>query len=188
MNQEPQRRFALREFKAISRAISTYEDLNLLIAHFVEGITRAFNVKGASILLYDEIEAQLFRVSSYGISENYLNKGPVFLRDKDDAFAKGEPVFVQNLKNDPRIQYPEAAQSENIRAILSFPIKTREAVVGLLRIYHSESIVLNSEDVDSITVLSLHLGLVIQENGLRNFLQLVCGAMASLPPRMRKGV
>jgi GAF domain-containing protein len=187
MYQEPQRRFYLKEFKAISRAISTYEDLNLLIDHFVEGVSRAFKVKGASIMLYDEAEDQLFRVSSYGISESYLNKGPVFLQDQDDAFAKGEPVFVQDLEKDPRVQYPEAAKSENIRAMLSFPIKCRQHVVGLLRIYHSEAIGLHPDDVDSICVLSLQLGLVIEENGFRNFLQLVIGAINSLPPRMRKG-
>ncbi len=188
MSQKPDRRFDLKQFKAISRAISTYEDLNILFSHFVEGVTRAFKVKGASILVYDEVEKQLFRVASWGISENYLKKGPVFLNVRDDAFDKGEPVFIQDLRNDPRVQYPEAAEEENIRSMLSFPIKSREAIVGLLRIYHSESIALNSDDVDSIAVLSLHLGLVIQETGLRNFLQMVCGAMTSLPPRMRKGI
>lgn len=187
MQQEPQRRFYLPEFRAISRAISTYEDLNLLIDHFVEGITRAFKVKGASIMLYDELEDQLFRVSSFGISEGYLRKGPVFLQDQEDAFAKGEPVFVQDLEQDPRVQYPEAARSENIHAMLSFPIKCREHVVGILRIYHSEAIQLHSDDVDSVCALALHLGLVIEDNGLRNFVQLVAGAIDSLPPRMRKG-
>ena len=56
MTQEPPRRIDLRAFKTISRAISTYEDLNILIHHFVEGVARAFKVKGASILLYDEVE------------------------------------------------------------------------------------------------------------------------------------
>lgn len=188
MSQEPPRRFGLKAFKTISRAISTYEDLNILIHHFVEGVTRTFKVKGASILLYDEVEQQLFRVSSFGMSEEYLNKGPVFLKDTDDAFVKGEPVFVQNLQSDPRVQYPQAAEAENVRAMLSFPIKSRNTVVGILRIYHSESIALNSDDVDSITILSLHLGLVIEENGLRNFVQMVCGAIAGLPPYMRNGL
>lgn len=188
MGHEPQRRFDLREFKAISRAVSTYEDLNILIDHFVEGFTRVFKVKGASILLYDETEKQLFRVSSFGISESYLNKGPVFLSEEDDAFLKAAPVFVQDLQSDPRVQYPEEAKTENIKAMLSFPIKSRKSVVGLLRIYHYESIALHPEDLDSISVLALHLGLVIEDNGLRNFLQMVCGAMSNLPLRMRKGL
>ncbi len=186
MDQEPLRRFDLREFKAISRAISTYEDLNILINHFVEGVARAFKVKAASIMLYDETEKQFFRVSSFGLSEEYLNKGPVFLWNQDDAYTKGIPVFMEDLQHDPRVQYPQAAVAENIHAMVSFPIKNREAVVGLLRIYHHAPIALHPEDLDSISVLALHLGLVIEESGLRNFLQIVCGAINSLPPRMRK--
>jgi len=188
MHQEPQKKFELREFKAISRAISTYEDVNILISHFVEGISRAFKIKGASIMLYDEVDGQLFRVGSYGVSDSYLNKGPIFLNPLDDALAKGEPVFVQDLQNDPRVQYPKEAQSENIQAMLSFPIKSRSTVVGLLRLYHSQSIALHADDIDSIGTLALHLGLVIEENGLRNFLHMVDTAIHTLPPRMRKSL
>jgi signal transduction protein with GAF and PtsI domain len=187
MNGEPQRRFNLKEFKAISRAISTYEDLNILMNHMVEGIARAFKIKGASIMLYDETEGQLFRVASSGLSDSYLKKGPLLLGEQDDAFVKGEPTFVPDMLNDPRIQYPEAARAEQIRCMCSFPIKSRGAVVGVLRIYHGEPIVLHPDDVDSISVMALHLGLVIEGSGLRNFLMLVSGAMASLPPRMRQG-
>lgn len=188
MSNEPQRRFYLREFKAISKAISTYEDINILINHFVEGISRAFKIKGASIMLYDEFEEQLFSVGSYGISESYLEKGPVFLKDQCDALTTGEPVFIQDMQNDPCVQYPEAAAAENIRAMLTFPIKNRGEAVGLLRIYHDESIYLHEDDVDAICVLALHLGLLIENNGLRNFIQLINGAMSTLPQRLRNGV
>lgn len=187
MNNAPQRKFDLRQFKAISRAISTYEDLIILVSHMVEGMARTFKVKGASIMLYDETEGQLFRVASFGLSETYLKKGPLLLGEHDDAFVKGEPFLVPDMMSDPRIQYPEAAQAENIRSMFSFPIKSRKAIVGLLRIYHSETIAWHPDDVDSISVMLLHLGLVIEENGLRNFLQTVSGAMANLPPRMRQG-
>ncbi|MBW2035292.1 MAG: GAF domain-containing protein, partial [Deltaproteobacteria bacterium] len=40
MNKEPDRRFYLKEFKAISHAISTYEDLNTLVRHLTEGTAR----------------------------------------------------------------------------------------------------------------------------------------------------
>jgi len=66
MNKEPDRRFYLREFKAISHAISTYEDLNTLIRHLAEGTARAFKAHGCSIMLLDERENQLFHMSSNG--------------------------------------------------------------------------------------------------------------------------
>ena len=187
MTQKTARRFYLREFKAISHAISTYEDLNVLFNHLAEGTTRSFNAKGCSIMLLDETENQLFHVGHCGISEGYLNKGPVFWDDKHSAVSTGEPVFIEDMQNDPRVQYPEAAAKEGIISMLSIPIRCREAVVGILRIYYSEPRTIDDEDVDSLCVLTEHLGLVIENNGLKNFLDQVKMAIESLPLRMLEG-
>jgi len=188
MSQKPVRRIFLREFRAISLAISTYEDFNLLANHIAEGICTSFSVKGCSIMILDERDQQLYRVSSYGISERYLSKGPVFLYSQDAAFVKGEADFIEDLQNDPRIQYPEEAGREGIVSMLSVPIKCRNFVIGLIRIYHSDKWILHDDDLDSFCVLAMHLGLVIENNGLRNFLEGVKVAMESLPPRMLTGL
>ena len=188
MNKEPKRKFYLREFKAIAHAISSYEDLNLLINHLVEGTTRTFEAKGCSIMLYDDREKQLFPVSSYGISEEYLGKGPIFADDKHSAFFTGEPVFVEDMQKDPRVQYPKAAAKEGIVSMQSVPIKNRKVVIGILRIYHSEKWRYNEDDVDALCVLAGLLGLVIENNGLKNFLDKVKVALDSLPLRMLEGL
>jgi transcriptional regulator with GAF, ATPase, and Fis domain len=188
MSQKSVRRIYLREFRAISLAISTYEDFNLLANHIAEGISTSFKVKGCSMMILDERDQQLHRVSSYGISDTYLKKGPVFLYSEDPAFVKGEPVFIENLQNDSRIQYPEQAAQEGIVSMLSVPIKCRESVIGLIRIYHSDKWILDDDDLDSFTVLAMHLGLVIENNGLRNFLEGVKVSMENLPPRMLTGL
>lgn len=176
----------LQEFKAISHAISTYDDFHLMINHVVEAIIRAFNVKGCSLLLLDESENQLFHVRSHGVSEEYLQKGALVVDDKYSAFVTGKPVFVENLQNDPRVQYPDAAAKEGFVSMLSFPIKCREAIVGLIRIYHSESWALHENDIDSFCVLAEHLGLVIENNGLKNFLDSIRSAVEGLPNRILK--
>lgn len=188
METSPERKLYLRQFKAISNAICNYEDLPVLFNHLVEGFGRAFKAKGCSIMLYDEQQKQLFHVSSYGISEAYLEKGPVFYDEAQCAFVKGEPVFVDDLKTDPRVQYPEAGLEEGFSSMASFPIKFREAILGIIRLYHSERIVFNDDDVGTILVILRQLGLVIEYNGLKNFLDMVKGAMSSLPPRMLKGL
>lgn len=187
MIQQSQKHFRLNHFKAISLAIAQYEDMDVLLNHFVEGLCRTFKLKAASILLYDEYESQLFRVAHYGISDKYLSKGPLFIDENDDAFIRGLPVLINDMQNDPRVQYGEEAQSEGIVAMLSFPIKRGNTVVGLIRAYHSEPIVLFDEDIDSISVLSQLLGIVIENNGLKNFLSQVRIAMSSLPMRLREG-
>jgi len=189
MKKEPVRKFYLKEFKAISHAISTYEDLNLLINHLAEGAGRAFKAKGCSILLLDDRENKLFRVASYGLSAEYSRKGPIFVKDESQAGTlTGKPVFIQDMQNDPRVQYPEAATKEGIVSMLSIPIKCRKETIGLLRIYHAKSLVFHEEDIDALCVLSEHLGLAIESNGLNNFLDKVKIAMGSLPVRMLEGL
>ena len=188
MSDKPPRTFNLKEFKAISHAISTYEDLNLLINHLAEGTSRTFDAMGCSIMLLDEREKRLVIVNSYGISDEYLQKGPLFVDDKFSAFTKGEPVFLKDIQNDSRIQYPEAAAKEGITSMLSIPIKSRDTPVGLIRIYHAEQKVINEEDIDTLQIMAEHLGLVIENSGLQNFLERVKIAMESLPLRMLEGL
>jgi len=188
MENPVERKFHLREFKTISHAISTYEDLPLLLKHIVEGLTRTFKIKGCCVLLYDEREKQLFCMASYGISNGYLTKGPIFVDNQQSSFFTGEPVFVNNLQNDPRIQYPETAAKEGFVALASFPIKYRDTIVGLTRFYHDHSITLHEDDVDSICILAQHLGLVIENNGMRNCIEEVRAAFENLPLRLLKGL
>jgi signal transduction protein with GAF and PtsI domain len=182
------RKFYLYEFKAISRAISTYEDLNVLFNHIAEGLCRTFNSKGCIIMLLDEGEKQLYQVSSYGISDEYLNKGPVLVNDINCDFIDDKPIIIEDMQEDKRVQYPKAALEENISAMLSVPIKCRKSIIGIIRLYNKESIMLHKDDIDSICILSYQLGIVIENNGLKNFFEGVKSSMISLPPRMLKGL
>lgn len=188
MSEGPARKFYLEEFKAISHAISTYGDLNLLVTHLAEGTTKTFNAKGCCIMLFDESENQLFTVSSYGVSDEYLSKGPLLVDNKSCAFVRGEPLFVEDLGSDSRIQYPDAAKKEGIVSMLSIPILFHSESIGVIRIYHSKVKKFSEDDIDALKILAEHLGLVIEYNGLRNFLDKVQMAVDGLPARMLKGM
>jgi GAF domain-containing protein len=184
MSQKWERKFYLSEFRSITRALSNYGELPMLINYMVEGISRTFEVQGACIMLYDEGEKQLFNVGSYGISEQYLTKGPVLVDQQYSSFFTGEPVLIEDLQNDPRIHYPDEADKENLHSMLSIPIKSGGAITGIIRLYHSEPIHLHDQDVESISVLAELLGLVIENHGLRNFLEEVKVATRNLPSRL----
>lgn len=187
MEEKLARRFYLREFRAISHAICTYEDLDLLMSHLVEGTTRTFEARGCSIMLLDEREKQLFHVRSYGISESYIRKGPVLIDDPYCAVCIGEPVYFRDIQHDERVQYPKAAAQEGIVSMLSVPIKSRSNVIGILRVYHGEDRQFHEADVESLQVIGEQLGLVIELNGLKNFLDSIKMALENLPLRLLEG-
>lgn len=183
-----ERKFHLREFKAISRAISNYGDLNILFNHIVEGLHRTFSIKGSCVMLFDERERQLFRVRSFGLSDEYVSAGPLLVESGDSAFFQKQPIFIEDMQDSPLIQYPEAVKKEGVKSMLSVPIIYGDNLLGLLRLYTAEVQYFNDEDIDSISTLCLQLAVVLEKNGLENFLEGVKAAMSSIPPRLLKGL
>lgn len=188
MGYAPEQKINLPQFRAISHAISTYEDVVLLGRHIVESICRTFDIMGASVLVFDDREQQLYYVCSHGLSEQYLRQTPEYVEGKFKEFVTGKPVYFENFQNDPRVECSEHAVSEGIVSMLSFPIKCRKDVVGLLKLYNNDNWMIHDDDRDSIKVLSEQFGLVIENNGLKNFLDEVRAVMSSLPLRMLPGL
>lgn len=188
MSQSPERKIDFEQFKSISRAITSYRDLNFLVNHLVEHICRAFAVRGSCILLYDDHEQALFRVASHGLSEAYLSKGPLPLDEVSSRLARGESVFIEDMQSDDRVLYPEAAREEGLISMLSIPVRYRTAFLGIIRVYHDQPWSLHGSDLDSFFLLGEQLGLVVENNGLKNFLEQVRTAICCLPRRMREGL
>lgn len=188
MGEKLVRKFYLKHFKAITDAVATYDDLHLLVNHLAEGTTLTFEAKGCSIMVLDEREKQLFPLGTFGVSEKYLEKGPLFINEEWSAFITGQPEIIHDLNSNPLIQYPQHAAEEGIVAMLTVPIVSRTLVIGLYRIYFGEPKYVHDEDVDSLMVLGKLLGLVIENYGMRNFVEGVKTAMGSLPLRMLKGL
>lgn len=186
MTGKPESRIRLMEFKAISYAISTYEDLSMLNRHLVEGVCSAFRIKGCSIKLYDDREKELFRVASCGLSSNYLKNEPIIVTGENQECLNGEVIFYQDIRHDTRVVNPDAAEKEGIVSMLSVPIKYGDAVLGVLKMYHNAPWILHEDDLDSFTVFARLLGLRIEYTGLRNFFETVKAAAGSLPLRMIK--
>jgi sigma-B regulation protein RsbU (phosphoserine phosphatase) len=93
-------------------------------------------VKACSIRLLDEEAGDLKMRSTYGLSEEYRNKGPV---SKDDpvieaAFA-GEAVVLDDMRVDGRVKYKEATMQEGLVSQLTVAMQFRGKAIGVLRLY-----------------------------------------------------
>ena len=102
----------------ITNAISHSKDQEEIALMTVEGITTAMHVKGCTLFLVNRKNHELKVAASYGLSHNYLNKGPLSaLKSISDSLQDG-PVAIYDVTDDPRIQYAEEAKEEGIASIL----------------------------------------------------------------------
>ena len=136
--------------KTINSSLNLAEVLNLIS----ENVVKALNVKACTVFLWDREKNSLEVSATHGLSESYLQKGPV-LADKSIAETLGgESVFIYDAGNDPRIQYPDEAKKERIASILSVPISVKTQIIGVLRIYTAEERNFNEDENEFIAALT----------------------------------
>jgi signal transduction protein with GAF and PtsI domain len=145
----------------ITKAMSMSRDPEEVISLTVKSIKKALNIKGASLFLINSDTNELELVASDGLSKRYLKKGPLStLRSIAESLQDG-PVAIYDVTDDPRIQYPEAAQKEGIASILAVPIYVRGEVVGAMRVYTDEPWEFTLEDVNFVQGLAQMGGMLI---------------------------
>jgi len=144
--------------KELSSSLVTDEVLNSM----VESITRAIGAKGGSLMLFTPDKKQLLHTISYGLSNDYLRKGPVRAGTIISEVLQGKPVAIENVAEDSRLQYKEQALREGIASILSIPLMPWGEVTGILRIYASEPRRFSAEDIDFLSALA-NLGAIALE-------------------------
>lgn len=126
-------------------------------------LAAALGLKGASIRLLDENKSTLQLVASHGLSEKYLQKGPVSARKNLAKVLFGQkPIVIQDVGADKRVQYRRMKQEEGIVTILSVPIKTKENAIGVLRLYSAAERKFTKDEIMLVTALAYLGGLAIQ--------------------------
>ena len=100
---------------------------------------------------------------SYGLSQKYLDKGPVSaLRSISSSLQDAQPVAIYDINDDPRIQYPDAAKKEGIASILAVPIIMGEHIIGSLRVYTAEPWEFGLNDVNFVQAVAQIVGMALE--------------------------
>ena len=150
----------------VSKAISHSKDPEEVILMTVDSIKSALQAKGCTLFLMNRQTNDLEVAASFGLSEEYLNKGPVSaFRSIAQTLAEG-PVAVYDVTDDPRIQYPEEARQEGISSILSVPVLAGGHIIGALRVYTAEPWEFDMEDINFVQAMASMAGMAIDMSRL----------------------
>ena len=156
----------------VTKAISHSKDPEEVALMTVESIKTALDVKGCALFLINRKNNELQLATSHGLSDEYINKGPISaLRSIAQSLEEG-PVAIYDVMDDPRIQYPNEARKEGIASILSVPIVVSGNLIGAIRVYTSEPWEFTLEDVNFVQSIAQIAGMAInmarQTKGLKS--------------------
>ncbi len=122
--------------------------LQEVLDKLAEAAVKIVGVKACSIRLLDEKAGELKMRSTYGLSDQYRNKGVVSKNDTviKAAFA-GEAVVLDDMRVDRRVKYQEATIREGLVSQLTVAMQFRGEAVGVLRLYSPEPKHFDKDDI-----------------------------------------
>lgn len=148
-------------FINVSNAIAHSKEPEEVALMTVEGIKTALDIKGCALFLLNHKTQELEVAAAFGLSEQYLNKGPISALHSIAKSLKDGPVAISDVLDDPRLQYPEEAKEEGIASILSVPIQLHGKILGALRVYTAEPWEFTLSDVNFVSGLAQIAGMAI---------------------------
>lgn len=127
----------LRIVHGVSELLAGKLDLQQILDRTVRQVVEVMAVKACGIRLLNVDTGELVIRAVHNLSDEYLSKGAVMLRDNaiDSAAFAGETVTVDDAATDPRIRYPDNARREGIVSGLCAPMTYRGQTIGVIRVY-----------------------------------------------------
>jgi sigma-B regulation protein RsbU (phosphoserine phosphatase) len=158
--------------KQIERDEQIYQLTTLVAGNFslqealdklAEAAVRITSVKACSIRLLDEETGDLKMRSTYGLSEEYQSKGPVY---KDDPVVKaafaGQAVVLDDMRVDGRVRYKDATIKEGLVSQLTVAMKFRDKPIGVLRLYSPKPKQFHDDDISLARAVSSQCAVAIR--------------------------
>ncbi len=150
-------------YDQIRSEIASTLELKKVLGTATEGVTRLLGAQGATLSLVDKKLQQLRLLSSFGLTVDYLKKGPIDLfKSIPETCLNQQCSVISDVEHDARLQYPQAALREGIRSILSAPLVAQGNTVGVLRAYATQPKTFTQEEIDYFVRLADLSSLCIQ--------------------------
>jgi len=152
----------IRIFTSIAEGLNESLDIKVIMERLSVDMANALNVKAVSVRLIDKEKGILEMVASYGLSNEYLNKGPVRIEKSVTQALAGKTVMITNATTNKEVQYRNEKKKEGIASILTVPIRIKDEIIGVMRYYSekerefSEGEVMLAEAVASLGGLAIH--------------------------------
>jgi len=149
-------------FKAlyeIARELNHKIEPDRVLSVITENVTTAMAAKACSVLLLTLDKKELIHRAWYGLSDQYVKKGPLATDVALSAVLRGQTQAILDITRDIRIHYRDEAVREGIASILSVPIQREGNVVGVLRVYSGTVREFSAEEVDFLSAVA-NLGAV----------------------------
>ncbi len=149
-------------FVEVTKTITTTKNIDDMFALITQKLPETMHVDAATIRLLDMSGKKLALRGASGLSEDYLNRGPIDHEEPVFKALKGSPIVIADAAHDPRIQYVEATRKEGIQSILVVPISIRGRIIGILRVLAKTKRSFDQDEINFVAALGEQCGIAVE--------------------------
>ncbi len=160
-------------FKIIKNAMGHSSELDVMASSLVQLLTGSLDIKGCALFILNPERRELDTLTTFGLSMNYLNKGSISTDKSISTLYKHKPVVISDVTDTDQLQYPEDAEKEGIKAIVSLPIVFSGKIIGALRLYSHKPWVISENDLETLLLFADHVGMAMMYTRLLNAFKIV---------------
>lgn len=160
-----------RQFSSIQEQLSAIDtvsnlltssnfDLDSLLEEIMESTAKTLDVDACALRLYNPSRGEMVLRAVYGLSENYLTKGPIraeesiyqeMIKNRDQG---GSVVEIYDVARDDRVQYHNEAIREGIHSMLAIPLLRDGRVIGAISVYTLQPHNFNEKEIRTLKILA----------------------------------
>ena len=146
----------------VGQSISSILDLDHLLNHIIDMISKTFGLRYIAILLYDEKKKELYiRATGSRITERVRRIRLPVKKKKGisvRAFQTGKVYYAPDVSKDPYyVQYLKSTRSN-----LAIPLKVRDRTIGVLNIESSRKDAFDPETIGILTSIAAQAAIAIE--------------------------
>jgi signal transduction histidine kinase len=157
----------LQALNESARTVNSTLELGQVLDHLVTSTAHVMRVRACSIRLLDKTGKQLEPAAAYGLSQEYLDKGPIILEQSplDREVLAGKVINISDIRQSSLLQYPDWAVQEGIFSMVSAPLIGKSRPLGILRAYADGRDRFTPDDEAFLTAIAAQ-GSIAIENAL----------------------
>ena len=136
-------------FYDLAKVINASLEPERVFSEITRCVAEAMGVKACSLRLLDSRREKLLWAAAYGLSEGYIRKGAVVVKESglDRKALLGSSVYLGNAQTDADFQYKDQARAEGIKSVLVVPLMLEDRAIGVMRVYTGKVRKFNQQEV-----------------------------------------
>jgi HD-GYP domain-containing protein (c-di-GMP phosphodiesterase class II) len=163
----------LNALLSLCRTINDGSDLNQVFHAITDTITSQLHVHAVAVLMYNP----QIKKFEYTLGQGFHTKNIEFTSlNRDALFSEGivqerQIIHIPNLKQEKISERTQLIEREEFISYYGLPLSAKGQILGLLEVFHRDSLVMDPESIIFLKVLAEQLTLAISSSYLLHHLQ-----------------